>query len=82
MRTMARNTYDVIIQADGRFAVTIRKPGALAQTATGFASEAEARAWINMDRRLDDADNPFRERDPSLARVPPWRTHIKNAGEA
>jgi hypothetical protein len=82
MHTMAQNTYDVIIQADGRYAVTIRKPGALAQTATGFTTETEARAWVDMDRRLDDADNPFRERDPSLLRVPAWRTHIKNAGEA
>jgi len=45
----------VIQRADDGFAVEVTRTGALPQTAAGFATEAEADAWIAQDntRRRD-----------------------------
>ncbi len=49
-----------VIQRDGdSFAVEVTRPGALARMAAGFATEAEAEAWIAQDRRLWEAADPF-----------------------
>jgi hypothetical protein len=53
-------TYRVFQQDDDSFAVEIARSGALAQLATGFATEAEAADWIAQDKRLWDAADPFR----------------------
>jgi hypothetical protein len=53
-------TYRVVRQQDDSFAVEISRPGALAQLAIGFATEADANHWIAQDRRLWDAADPFR----------------------
>ena len=59
MRAMADANYRVIHQEDG-FAVEVTRIGALPQLAAGFATEAEADAWIAQDKRLWDAADPFR----------------------
>ena len=81
IQSMAQTTYDVFAQQDSSYAVTIRKSGTLARTATGFATEVEARAWVEMDQRLEDADNPFRERDPAAPRLPAWRAAAVKSGD-
>lgn len=57
---MADANYRVIQQHDGSFAVEVTKAGALPQIAAGFASEAEAAAWVAQDERLWKAADPFR----------------------
>jgi len=52
--------YRIFHRQDDSFAVEITRPGALAQTAAGFATEAEASDWIAQDKRLWDAADPFR----------------------
>jgi len=52
--------YRIVRRQDDSFAVEIARPGALAQTAAGFATEAEASGWIAQDKRLWDAADPFR----------------------
>ena len=44
--------YRIVHLPDDSFVVEIARPGALAQTAAGFATEAEASAWISQDKRL------------------------------
>jgi hypothetical protein len=39
------------------------------RTATDFATESDARAWVEQDQRLEGADNPFRERNPVMPRA-------------
>ena len=56
---MADVNYRVIHRDDDSFAVEVTRTGALLQTA-GFATEAEADAWIVQDRRLREAADPFR----------------------
>lgn len=56
---MADATYHVIHREDDSFAVEVSRPGNLPQTAVGFASEAEADAWIAQDKRLSRAADPF-----------------------
>jgi hypothetical protein len=51
--------YRVIQGADDRFTVEVKRTGALAQIAAGFATEAEAEAWIAQDKRLWEAADPF-----------------------
>jgi hypothetical protein len=51
--------YRIVLRQDDSFAVEIARPGALAQTAAGFATEAEANNWIAQDKRLWDATEPF-----------------------
>ena len=57
---MADTTYRVIQRDDDSFAVQVTRTGALPQTASGFATEAEADAWIAQDKRLWEAADPFR----------------------
>jgi hypothetical protein len=57
---MADGNYRVIQRDDHSFAVEVTRIGALPQTAAGFASEAEADAWIAQDKRLWEAADPFR----------------------
>ena len=52
--------YRIIHRQDDSFAVEITRPGALVQTAAGFATEAEASDWIAQDKRLADGADPFR----------------------
>ena len=52
--------YRIVHRQDDSFAVEIARPGALAQTAAGFATEAEASNWISQDKRLWNAADPFR----------------------
>jgi len=52
--------YRIVHREDHSFAVEIARPGALAQTAAGFATETEASNWIAQDKRLWDAADPFR----------------------
>ena len=52
--------YRVIQRDDDSFAVEVTRTGALSQMAAGFATEAEAEAWIAQDRRLREAADPFR----------------------
>ncbi|HEY2617353.1 MAG TPA: hypothetical protein VGI78_08455 [Acetobacteraceae bacterium] len=62
--TMVQTLYRVFVQQDGNFGVVLSQLGATVRTATGFAAMADAHAWIEQDARLENADNPFRERDP------------------
>ncbi len=57
---MADTNYRVIRRNDDSFLVEVTRTGALPQTAAGFASEAEADAWIAQDKRLWEAADPFR----------------------
>ncbi len=57
---MADAKYRVIRQDDDSFAVEVTRTGALPQTAAGFATEAEANAWVVQDKRLWEAADPFR----------------------
>jgi hypothetical protein len=52
--------YRVIQRDDDSFAVEVIRTGALPQTAAGFATEADANAWVAQDKRLWDAADPFR----------------------
>jgi hypothetical protein len=62
---MAKTTYQVFVERDGSFGVVLSQMGALVRTATGFASKGSAQDWIARDAKLENADNPFRERDPA-----------------
>ena len=57
---MPNATYHVIGREDGSFAVEVTRTGALPQLAAGFATEAEAAAWVMQDKRLWQAADPFR----------------------
>lgn len=52
--------YRIVCRQDDGFVVEIARPGALAQLAAGFATEAEASNWIAQDKRLSAAPEPFR----------------------
>lgn len=52
-------SYRVINREDDSFAVEVTKPGTLPQIAVGFATEAEADAWIAQDMRFREAADPF-----------------------
>ena len=56
---MPDTTYRIVQREDETFAVEIVRVGALPQTAAGFATEADAKAWIAQDRRLRSAADPF-----------------------
>ena len=56
---MADATYRVIQRDDDSFTVEVTRNGALLHTAAGFATEAEADAWIAQDKRLWEAADPF-----------------------
>jgi hypothetical protein len=53
---MIDGIYRVIRQNDDSFNVAVTRAGDLPQTATGFATEAEADAWIARDERIWDSD--------------------------
>lgn len=57
---MPEATYRLVEREDAGFVVEVVRLGALPETAAGFATEAEARAWIAQDKRLWDAADPFR----------------------
>ena len=63
--SMVQTVYQVFVQQDGGYGVVLSQLGATIRTATGFAAAADAHAWIEQDARLENADNPFRERDPA-----------------
>jgi hypothetical protein len=52
-------SYRVINREDDSFAVEVTKPGTQPQMAVGFATEAEADAWIAQDTRFREAADPF-----------------------
>jgi hypothetical protein len=56
---MVDATYRVIRREDDSFAVEVTRLGASPQLAVGFATEADADAWIAQDRRLIQAADPF-----------------------
>ncbi|HTW72790.1 MAG TPA: hypothetical protein VMB73_21820 [Acetobacteraceae bacterium] len=58
---MAEPNYHVIQRNDASFDVEVTRIDALPKTAAGFATEAEANAWIVQDRRLWQAADPFRK---------------------
>lgn len=60
---MADAIYRAIRQEYDSFAVEVTRTGALPQTAAGFATEAEAEAWIARDKRFCGAADPFRGPD-------------------
>ena len=62
---MAPTTYQVFVERDGSFGVALSQMGAMVWTATGFASKRFAQDWIARDAKLENADNPFGERDPT-----------------
>jgi hypothetical protein len=52
-------TYSIIPTADGTgFNISIAGSNGARQTMLGFASEAEAEAWIAQDRRLSEMPSP------------------------
>jgi hypothetical protein len=57
---MTDATYRIVQRADESFTVEVARPGALPQTAVGFATEAEAMGWVAQDKRLWDSADPFR----------------------
>jgi hypothetical protein len=57
---MTDANYRIIHRQDDSFVVEITRPGALAQRAAGFATEAEASDWIAQDKRLSDGADPYR----------------------
>ena len=59
---MAQTTYQVFVERDGSFGVALSQMGAMVRTATGFASKRSAQ---ERDAKLENADNPIRERDPA-----------------
>lgn len=56
---MADANYCVTELDDKSFAVAVTRSGVLPQTAGGFATKAEADAWIAQDKRLWQAADPF-----------------------
>ena len=56
---MADANCRVIQRDDDSFTVEVTRTGALPQIAAGFATEAEADAWIAQDKRLWEAADPF-----------------------
>jgi hypothetical protein len=56
---MMSTSYQVIRQPDGSFQVKLNKPGDLPRTAVGFATLAEANAWVARDRRLSRLPDPW-----------------------
>ena len=57
---MTDANYHVIQLDDDSFTVEVTRTGALPLTATGFATEAQADAWIAQDKRLWESADPFR----------------------
>ena len=57
---MADANYRVIRRDDDSFAVEVIRSGNLPQLAVGFATEAEADAWVAQDKRFAEAADPFR----------------------
>jgi hypothetical protein len=55
---MSDTNYQVIRQADGSFQVKLVKPGDLPRVAAGFATLADANAWVARDRRLARIPDP------------------------
>jgi hypothetical protein len=56
---MSDTTYQVIRQTDGSFQVKLSKPGDLPRVAAGFATLADANAWVARDRRLARIPEPW-----------------------
>jgi hypothetical protein len=57
---MADANYRVIQRDEDSFTVEVTRTGALPQIAAGFATKAEADAWIAQDKWLWEAADPFR----------------------
>ncbi len=56
---MSDTTYQVIRHTDGSFQVKLSKPGDLPRVAAGFATLADANAWVARDRRLARIPEPW-----------------------
>ena len=56
---MSDTTYQLIRQTDGSFQVKLSKPGDLPRVAAGFATLADANAWVARDRRLSRIPEPW-----------------------
>jgi hypothetical protein len=61
MQGMTPADYHVFVQRDGNYGVALSQFGAMVRTATGFASHADARAWVGQDRLLEGVDDTFRQ---------------------
>jgi hypothetical protein len=57
---MTERTFRVVHRGDRSFAVEELQSPLPPKTAGTFATEAEAMGWIEQDRRLRDAADPFR----------------------
>lgn len=57
---VAGANYRVIQHGDGSFAVEVTRAGAMPHLVDGFATGADAEAWILQDQRLWEAADPFR----------------------
>jgi hypothetical protein len=56
-------TYTITPNSDGTgFNINIAGNDGARQTMLGFASEAEAEAWINQDKRLSNGSAPYEPR--------------------
>lgn len=64
---MIQITYGVFQQADGSYAVSLRQSGTLARVATGFQSQAEAQAWIDQDKWLENVEERSQPRGRARA---------------
>jgi hypothetical protein len=51
--------YSIVIDDAGHFAVESRTESGVTQLANGFATETEAREWIDGKQRHDDLGNDF-----------------------
>jgi hypothetical protein len=61
---MAKTVYRIVLQPNATFTVEIYRLGDRHGGAAGFASEAEAEAWISEKKKLAQADEVW-ERIPA-----------------
>lgn len=60
---MAEAAYRIVPEGAG-FKVEVERPGETIQVAAGFQSEADARAWIEEDKRIAGIDARQRPVEP------------------
>ena len=58
---MAKTVYRIIPQENSTFTVEIYRPGESNYGASGFASEADAEAWINEKKKIAKADEEWED---------------------
>jgi len=69
MQGMAQTTYHVFLRRDGSYGVALSQFDAMVRTGPGFATEADARAWVARDGTLDCANTACREHHPVMPRA-------------